>query len=93
LVGTRDHIRELLLGKAPYELSQSWMEDLQHMGSVDEKNYLLVELKVFNRIRSLANGGAISILDINEVVFAENGIASDPRAAQSAYLDPKGIAV
>src|SRR5690606_11672265 len=24
LVGTRDHIRDLLLGKAPYELSQSW---------------------------------------------------------------------
>src|SRR5690606_34630185 len=72
LVGTRDHIRELLLGKAPYELAQSWLEDLQHIGSVDEKNYRIVELKVFARLRALANTGAISILDINEMIFADD---------------------
>ena len=70
LTAAPEHIRDLLLSKVPEELSESWMEDLEHTGSVDESNYRMVELKIFNKIRAMSNSGVINILDINEVIFA-----------------------
>lgn len=69
LAGTGEHIRDLLLRKAPEELSDSWIEDLQTLGSVDEQGYRMVEMKVLNRIRNLANNGVISLMDINSMLF------------------------
>jgi flagellar motor switch protein FliG len=79
LMGTKDHIRDLLLSKAPAELSESWQEDLRYMASVDGENYRMVEMKILARIRNLASTGAISILDINDMIFSDQGAA--------AYLD------
>ena len=56
LGGTREHIRGLVLAKAPEELSDSWIEDLNNVKASDEQHYRLVEMKVLGRIRSLANG-------------------------------------
>lgn len=69
LAGTGEHIRDLLLRKAPEELSDSWIEDLQTLGSIDEQSYRMVEMKVLNRIRNLANNGVISLMDINSMLF------------------------
>ncbi len=85
LMGTREHIRNLLLGKAPGELAESWVEDLQNMASVDETAYRLVEMKILGRVRSLASNGAISILDINELIF------SGSTGAQRGQLPPESI--
>jgi flagellar motor switch protein FliG len=76
LVGTPDHIRDLLLSKAPHELSQSWIEDIEQMTGVDEATYRLAELKIINRLRTLANNGAIRLLDINDRIFADEALAS-----------------
>lgn len=70
LAGTADHIKNLFMTKAPYELVESWLEELNQMGLVEENNYKLVELKVFNKIRNLGNSGVINILDINEMIYA-----------------------
>lgn len=69
LMGTEDKIRNLLLSKAPEELSDSWLEDMENMASVDEQAYRLVEMKVISRIRNLGNNGVISLMDINEKIF------------------------
>lgn len=69
LVGSPDHIRDLLLRKAPEELAQSWIEDIRNISNVDDNAYRTAEMKVKARIRGLANNGAISMLDINEVIY------------------------
>lgn len=76
LVGTRDHVRELLLAKAPSELAASWVEDIEQISGVDEATYRLAELKIINRIRTLANSGAVRMIDINDRIFAPEYLAA-----------------
>jgi flagellar motor switch protein FliG len=71
LSGTREHIRALLLAKAPEELAESWLEDLANIKGFNEQNFRLVELKVINRIRALVNNGVINLLDINDMIFGK----------------------
>lgn len=71
LAGTYEEIKDLLLRKAPEELADSWIEDMEMMASVDEPTFRLVEMKVKNKIRSLANNGVISLLEINGLIFDE----------------------
>lgn len=71
LLGTRDHVRTTILSKAPNELADSWIEDLEAKSGVDEQTYRVVEIKIISRIRNLANSGAINLLDINEVIFSK----------------------
>ena len=69
LAGTKPHIRDLLLKKAPDELADSWIEELETIAAVDEQVYKVAEMKVLGRIRLLTNSGTISLLDINERIF------------------------
>ena len=71
LAGTKDHIRGLMLSKAPPELAESWGEDLSNAGMVDDASYQLVELKILNRIRNFASTGVINLLQVNDVIFQE----------------------
>lgn len=75
IMGTEDHIRDLLLDKAPGELSESWQEDMSNFGTVDEQVYRVKEMQVLNRIRNMANNGVFNLLDINEKIF--DGINMD----------------
>ncbi len=77
LAGTQEHIRQLFMSKAPYELTESWLEELNGMGLVDENNYKLVELKVFNKVRNLSNSGVINILDINEMIYSPDHVTAE----------------
>ena len=87
LAGCPEHVRDLLLHKAPEELADSWIEDLDTMGSVDDTNYRMAEMKIISRIRGLANNGVISLLEINEMVFQspENdaGVSSNEAIIQN----------
>jgi flagellar motor switch protein FliG len=71
LKGTREHISSLLLQKAPPELADSWIEDLNYMANVDDASYRLAEMSILRRIRNLASNGSISIMEINEMIFAD----------------------
>ena len=57
------------------------------MGSVDDTNYRMAEMKIISRIRGLANNGVISLLEINEMVFQspENdaGVSSNEAIIQN----------
>lgn len=94
LVGAPEHIRNLLLRKAPSDLASSWMEDIEQVSGVDESTYRFAEMKICNRIATLANSGAIRLLDINERIFSEEylelarstqdqGIGTESRLNQS----------
>ncbi len=72
LAGTREHVRALILGKAPEELAEGWIEDLANVKGFDEQRYRLVEMKVLSRIRALANNGVVNLLDLNEMIFASS---------------------
>ena len=73
LAGTREHVRGLLLSKAPEELAESWLEDLQNVKSTGGEGFRLVEMKVLGRIRALANNGGINLLDVNDMIFGKGG--------------------
>lgn len=77
LAEVEDGIRDLILRKAPEELSDSWIEDMENMASIDENAYRLTEMKVLNRIRNLANNGVISLLDINTMIFDDGEGSGD----------------
>lgn len=86
LVGSQEHIRDLLLSKAPHELAQSWIEDIEQMTGVEESTYRLAELKIMNRLRTLANNGAIRLLDINDRIFAEEHLAAARQSKESSEM-------
>jgi hypothetical protein len=88
LVGCPDHIRELLLRKAPEELAQSWIEDIRNISSMDDNAYRTAEVKIKARLRSLANNGAISMLDINELIYVSKDV--EEAAEESDTVFSKG---
>ena len=70
LVGAPEHIRDLLLTKAPAELSQSWLEEVEQSAGIEEGRYRIAEMRILGRIRNLANNGAFRLVDINDRIFA-----------------------
>lgn len=87
LKGTREHIRDLLLRKAPPELADSWIEDLNYMAGVDESSYRMAEMNVLRRIRNLASNGAIRIMEINEMIFSDSGTQNSFRSSDDMISD------
>lgn len=85
LASCPNHIRDLLIRKAPEELADSWIEELEIYGAVDEANSRLAIMKVTSRIRNLANSGAISLLEINDKIFSEE---NDFDSAQGDGVTP-----
>lgn len=75
LRGTKDHIRNLLFSKVPEELAESWREDLMNMSGIDDELYRMVELKILGKVRALASKGAISLMAINDMIFADSMVA------------------
>lgn len=76
LAGCPEHIQRLIMSRAPSELAQSWSEELENMVGIDDDKYRIVEMNILQKIRSLASNGAISIFDINEMIFSKNQIKS-----------------
>jgi flagellar motor switch protein FliG len=88
LMGCPEHTRDLLLRKAPEELAQSWIEDIRNLASIDDNAYRTAEVKIKARLRGLANNGAISMLDINELIYASKD--SDEESAEVNTIFSKG---
>ena len=94
LLGAPDHIRDLLLSKAPAELAQTWLEDLEQSSSIEEGRYRMAEMRILGRVRSLANNGAIRLLDINDRIFAPEHLAEVRRKATEVEMaiSPNSVA-
>ena len=94
LLGAPDHVRDLLLSKAPAELAQTWLEDLEQATSIEEGRYRMAEMRILGRVRSLANNGAIRLLDINDRIFASEHLAEVRRKATEVEMavSPNSVA-
>ncbi|MBS1959438.1 MAG: hypothetical protein JST80_08205 [Bdellovibrionales bacterium] len=71
LKGCNAEVRESVLSKAPQDLSAELSDELQLAEPVSRETYAAVERKVINRIKVLANQGAINLSEVNERMFAE----------------------
>jgi len=86
LVGSPEHIRDLLLTKAPSELAQTWLEDIEQSAGMEESRYRIAELRILGRIRNLANNGAIRLVDINDRIFSAEALADVSRDDQELQM-------
>jgi flagellar motor switch protein FliG/type II secretory pathway pseudopilin PulG len=77
LSGSPEDVSQLLIRQAPEELSESWREELANIHGVDETKYRMIEIKILNRVKSLAAAGAIHIGEINDMIFSEQSPDSD----------------
>lgn len=93
LSGAREHIRRLIISKAPEELSEGWLEDLNNVSRLDEQAFRLIELKLLNRIRQLAANGFINLLDINELIFSSKNPAKSRESTKDAMMVPSKSAM
>lgn len=91
LGGAPEHIKSLLLSHAPEELAESWMEDLANIVSVEESAYRREELKIIGKIRQLAANGAISLLEINELIFANLNESDSAADTEEGSIQSKNL--
>jgi flagellar motor switch protein FliG len=77
LAGTRDHIRNLILSKAPADVAENWVENLEQIRSIDTETMRLAEMQVISKVRSFANQGLLSVLDINLALYPKGDLQLD----------------
>jgi hypothetical protein len=58
------------------------------MAGIDDNAYRTAEVKIKARLRGLANNGAISMLDINELIYSGKDL--DEESAEEDTLFSKG---
>lgn len=67
-----DHaIREGVLAKVPEDLAADLREECEMVPAASREAYSVVERKVLNRIKVMANNGEMSLADINERMFSQ----------------------
>jgi flagellar motor switch protein FliG len=71
LKGCNDEIRNSVLNKVPRDLSDDLSEELVIAEPVSRETFAVVERKVLNRIKNMANSGQINLSDVNDRIFAE----------------------
>jgi flagellar motor switch protein FliG len=71
LKGCTADVRDSVLNKAPQDLAAELSDELALAEPVSREGYAVVERKVINRIKVLANQGVLNLLEINERMFAE----------------------
>jgi flagellar motor switch protein FliG len=77
LAGTRDHIRHLILSKAPRDVADNWIENLDQIRSIDAESLKLAELQVITKVRSFSSQGLINMLDINLALYPREELIGD----------------
>ena len=91
LGGCPEAIKDLLLSNAPEELAESWLEELEMMAGVEEANYRLVEMKILQKVRQLANNGAINLLELNEMIFSNLEDIELAEEEETGILDERNL--
>jgi flagellar motor switch protein FliG len=69
--GCSAEIRQAILSKAPQDLAGDISDELKLAQPVSREVYAVVERKVLNRIKVMANQGEINLAELNERMFAE----------------------
>ncbi len=82
LGGASHEIRSHVFAKAPKDLVVELEDELENVHETGRDVYQAVERKILNRIKLLAQEGAINLVETNERMFAEQSHAAMPMDAQ-----------
>ena len=70
LKGAPDEIRSTIFSKSPKELVSEIEEELETLAIPSRDSVQLIERKIINRIRLMANDGTVNLVETNERMFA-----------------------
>jgi flagellar motor switch protein FliG len=77
LAGTRDHIRRLILSKAPQDLADNWVENLGQIRNIDAEALKLAELQVVTKIRAFSSQGLVNLLEVNLALYPREELVGE----------------
>jgi hypothetical protein len=69
LAGVREHIRSMILNKAPDEVAADWSSSAANVRGIDPETFRLAEMQVIGKVRGFAANGMLSLFEINEIMF------------------------
>ncbi|MBM3382578.1 MAG: hypothetical protein FJY29_09085 [Betaproteobacteria bacterium] len=69
LAGVREHIRTMILNKAPDEVAADWSSSAASVRSIDPETFRLAEMQVIGKVRGFAANGMLNLFEINEIMF------------------------
>lgn len=69
LAGAREHIRQMILQKAPDDIAFDWNASASQLKGLDPENFRLAEMQVLGKMRSFVASGMLNLSDINEIMF------------------------
>lgn len=79
LAGVREHIRHLILQKAPDDIAFDWNASASNLKGIDPENFRLAEMQVLGKMRAFVASGMLNLADINEIMFPKaEGSTSAP---------------
>lgn len=80
LAGVREHVRNMILNKAPDDIAADWSSSASSIKGIDPETFKLAEMQVIGKIRSFASSGMISLNEINEIMFPKQEAADRERS-------------
>lgn len=76
LAGVREHIRHMILQKAPDDIASDWNVSASNLKGIDPENYRLAEMQVLGKMRTFVSSGLLNLAEINGIMFPRNEGAS-----------------
>jgi len=80
LAGVREHVRNMILNKAPDDVADDWSSSATSIKGIDPETFKLAEMQVIGKIRSFASSGMINLAEINEIMFPKQESAERERS-------------
>jgi hypothetical protein len=69
LAGVREHIRSIILNKAPDEVASDWSSSASSVRGIDPETFRLAEMQVIGKVRGFAANGMLNLFETNEIMF------------------------
>ncbi len=82
LAGVREHIRQMILQKAPDDISYDWNASASNLKGIDPENFRLAEMQVLGKMRSFVSSGLLNLSDINDIMYPRSDSATSATAEE-----------
>ncbi|MEY2988217.1 MAG: Flagellar motor switch protein FliG [Pseudomonadota bacterium] len=69
LAGVREHIRNMILQKAPDDIASDWNASAASLKGIDPENFRLAEMQVLGKMRTFVSSGMLNLNDINDIMY------------------------
>ena len=82
LAGVREHIRQMILQKAPDDIAYDWNASASNLKGIDPENFRLAEMQVLGKMRSFVSSGLLNLSDINDIMYPRSDSATSTTAEE-----------